>query len=532
MLTRSEILNNPSNYSVDELYRAIKGIDIDERVTMQELCAAGLFYQIRVELQKRLDTDNRIEEQRKQVFRYAKEHADVGCIRQFFLEHGDYVSGCDDKVWEVVETIDTISAYEFYINCIDEFHLPGNYIFIAKSKLEEKRRAREERRMMLFEDMKKNPNSYDFGRVKAILDPEGTIRDNDVRFPNWRNNPNTHGLNYTYGHCLEWKDMNVTENDLVVNGVIPDNRKIKRSMVKPDTELQQRTIGEFSGSMDGRTDVYMIGIPRSGKSCVLGALVARGYEKATLMYVPYFIEGQNGRYDPYRQYYQDLINAFDDCNPPQSTVTYTLALMQVDVESKRMGVLGREIIEKHPLTLFEIGGEAFESATINVGDCFWKSAFASKTVYSKNRKVLFFIVDYLQTQDTEQDKQDKQLYDILLALQQDGENDGRGGFTKNCTMSKVDQCVILLTKCDLMEDEDREKRRDNAISYVKNKLTTFRSSLEKLSKEYGINNGRGVRVMTFSLGKYYIGNSFEFDPTDADYLIEFFRNNTRIQNKL
>lgn len=525
-MLRSEILNNPSNYSVDELYGAIKGIDIDERVTMQELCAAGLFYQIRGELQERLDNDNRIEEQRRQVFRYAKEYADVGCIRQFFLEHGNYVSGCDDKVWEVVETIDTISAYEFYINCIVEFHLPGNYSFIAKSKLEEKRRAREERRMMLFEDMKKNPNSYDFGRVKAILDPESTIRDNDVKFPDWRNNPGTYGLKYTYGRCLEWKDMNVTENDLVENGVIPDNKKIKWSMVKPDSELQQRTIDEFPGSMDGRTDVYMIGIPRSGKSCVIGGLVARGYEKATLMYVPYFIEGRNGKFDPYRQYYQDLIKALDNCNTPQSTVSNTLALMQVDVESKRKGLLGREIIERHPLTLFEIGGEVFRSAKIGVEDSLWKSAFASKTVYSKNRKVLFFIVDYLQARkDTEQDKM---LCDILLALQQDGEDDGKGEFTKNCTMSKVDQCVILLTKCDLMEDEDREKRRDNAISYVKDNLATFRKSLENLSKKYGINNGQGVRVMTFSLGKYHIGNSFEFDPTDADYLIEFLRTNTRI----
>ena len=173
--------------------------------------------------------------------------------------------------------------------------------------------------------------------------------------------------------------------------------------------------------------------------------------------------------------------------------------------------------------MVELGGEAFKSAfkTGKRGMDAWNGLAAGTCLESSNRKLLFFIIDYSALCD--QDKIGEQ-YEVLESMLNILRSDGpTGNGYKGCTLSKVDTVAIIVTKSDMMDAELHEERMTCAIDFINENFASFKKTLISNCEEFGINKPVGFKpyVVPFSVGKMYIGNTYEFDPTDADALIEF-----------
>ena len=187
------------------------------------------------------------------------------------------------------------------------------------------------------------------------------------------------------------------------------------------------------------------------------------------------------------------------------------------------------------LNFVEIGGEAFAQAyrTGLRGAAAWGELGAGTCLQVNNRKCLFFILDYSLAAGINQSSTETEQAQILTTALTILSTDGTGNnYSKNCTLSKVDTVAVIVTKSDLMGTDDRDERMKIANRYVAENFAAFMTALTKMCKNFGINSNAGYRpyIMPFSLGKFLIGNTYIYDPTDSEKIVEFISATTQGNN--
>lgn len=319
--------------------------------------------------------------------------------------------------------------------------------------------------------------------------------------------------------------MTLSYDDLVEYDVIPKEIK-KQDLVRPDFVMPATSIKDMGEFPTGRTDVYFFGVPRSGKSSLLSGLVYSLHDEGIAGYESHIVRGK----DPCLKYYNGLINCMSTKKPPQGTATDTISFMKLNIKDN-----GKKYVNR--VNFVELSGEAFEAiAEKNTPGCdLWAELGATKCLESKNRKLLFFVLDYSiiagrssKTEsegESEGERQRQCLEDALKVFGTDGENNTG----KNCTLSKVDTVAIIMTKCDLMDCKSYEERKEMAQEYIDQNFREFMGTLEEKSRSFGINEQNNYKpyMLLFSLGQFYVGNTFLFDNYYSEKIIDFIRTTTR-----
>ena len=197
--------------------------------------------------------------------------------------------------------------------------------------------------------------------------------------------------------------------------------------------------------------------------------------------------------------------------------------------------------KKHYINFFEIGRipqyltMCYENET---------KAFSIPQLCSKNRKILFIIIDptldkyehiYLEDLIDENGvtigqrlrhkfyKQDDILSKLISSFEHPENQE---------IMKRVDAIHFIVTKADLF---DKDGNRDNiAVDLLRTKYAASVNQLKELCHKYKHIN-RSTRhsplVFTFSLGKFYLGNIYEDDPTDSHKLLRAIHLIINDQNK-
>lgn len=90
-----------------------------------------------------------------------------------------------------------------------------------------------------------------------------------------------------------------------------------------------------------------------------------------------------------------------------------------------------------------------------------------------------------------------------------------------------------MTKADVLGNE--VEREDKALSIFNNKYGgDILNPLIDLCKEYSINTNTRFcpKLYTFSLGTFYVGGLYEYEPTDSNKLVKAIQNSTcEIKNR-
>ena len=309
--------------------------------------------------------------------------------------------------------------------------------------------------------------------------------------------------------------------DLIDEGIIPNEVSIK-DICCPDYRIPQKSIRELGSFPPYRTDVYFVGVPFSGKTSILAGIMYRLFQKGLAAYEPHFVNG----IDPCASYYRGLIKAMASKKPPVGTPTDSISFTKLNI---------RNGVHRNEMTIVEISGEVFKGIAggqESIKDR-WECLGATQCLKVTNRKCLFFVIDYSVVRGLDgvycnNIDQAMMLNDALRVFLNDGPDFRKP--SNGCTMSKVDIVAIIMTKCDLMWGaNNRNERLDIAKSYIEDHFSNFTNDLHAACRRFGINCANHCQpyIITFSLGKFYVGNTVVFDGSDSDKIIKFISSVTK-----
>lgn len=401
-------------------------------------------------------------------------------VRRYIAEFpaGVHRGECDSlleaqDLWKGVATDPDLLTVSDYIH-----EMPSSPFFDDAVKLVTDLKRRE------IDKMKENPGKYDVRDLTMLLD-------NDI----------------------------FTEDELIDAGVATQStiKFIANPEELPDIE---QVANDNPVIHSGATDVFLFGIPSSGKTCVLMGLLGAtdfAYDNAT--------EGRGGDYADSLKVYRDKGKA-----PGR---TYGNFVTQIPGKIYSQGGDGLT----YPINLIEMSGEefamkiAYNSAnTVNFEDM---GTGATKLLSSGNPKVIFIIVDPTadglikistnKDDGTEQTKIVQQ--DIVI-------NKIVNMLSKNTSVLKRTNAIhFIMTKADTLGD--REERENESVKRISSLYRHTINNLKELCREYGINatSQHAPMLFTFSLGTFYVGDLFEYDVQDADKIMDSLKSMSQAQRK-
>lgn len=270
--------------------------------------------------------------------------------------------------------------------------------------------------------------------------------------------------------------------------------------------IEQTSLPTYE-SLPNSTDVFLFGIPSSGKTCVLTGLLGASefsYDNSTT----------GGSYA------DDLTMYREHKKAPERTFGNFVA--QIPGEIRPAADLNMPVF---PVNLIEMSGEEFAMKIAynaeNILDFESMGTGATQILTSKNPKVIFIIIDpsangliRLATQRADGSSQTKIVQqDIVI-------NKIINMLGKNPDVLRHTNAIhFIMTKADSIGP--RETRDDIAVERIRSLYSSAIAKLKELSQKYSINvtSNYSSLLFTFSLGKFYVGNFYDYDPTDADKII-------------
>ncbi len=271
------------------------------------------------------------------------------------------------------------------------------------------------------------------------------------------------------------------------------------------------------------TDIYLFGTPGTGKTCLLMGLTGANGAGYSLD-----MKSDGG---PYAAALQQYVN---EGITPGRTFGRFVTTISGDVydEDRR----GNSVT--HHINLVEMSGEEF---ALRIADGMGVSLAnmgtgATNLMANDNRKVFFIIVDATKPKvkvEYLQDVYDDEgnLVDQIIRKRYVSQLDIMNKFVSLFTnpqnaeiMEKVDAIHFVVTKADMLGDHN--ERIDKARNLL---LTTYKGPVTQL-KEFCKNTKRinysseyAPHVFTFSLGKFYLGDIFDFDDTEVLKIVDTIR---------
>lgn len=313
-------------------------------------------------------------------------------------------------------------------------------------------------------------------------------------------------------YSLEWLKTLMAEKIFERNELLqalvctPKTLKFVENPPKlPDIEQKSNTTPEIN---EGATDVFLFGIPSSGKTCVLmGMLGATEFTYDNS-------DGNGGQY-------ADCLKMFrENCKAPGRTYGNFVTQIQ--------GVIRPENDSQicYPINLIEMSGEEFamkivynESDNINLESM---GTGATRLLTSNNRKVIFIVIDPTINGTIELTTQKADGSSVTRVVQQDiviSKIVNMLQHNKN-VLKRTNAIHFIMTKSDKLGDRDDRDRV--AVERVQTLYRQTINNLKLMCSEYSINatsNGSPL-LYTFSLGQFYVCDLFEYDATDSNKIMD------------
>jgi hypothetical protein len=299
------------------------------------------------------------------------------------------------------------------------------------------------------------------------------------------------------------------ESDLIEEGIITQEA-LKLYLYPPlEQFINQKKWGDSPTIPKGKTDIYFFGIPGSGKSCVLAGTLCAAEQKGILHYD--IKEGTGFRY------ITELINCVKTGYIPLPTDYNSVNCLSFNLQNK----------DKHPLNVIEMSGEIFTNTYYKLVDddeSRDEKITAQKYLKNKNRKIIFFVIDYradLASAHTTYLTANQAT--MLTAFLEILKNDG--------ILKQTDSIVVIINKSDYMpQDKSMEETVKN---YLNQNYLNFMNILGEYLRTYRINRANGYKphVIPFSLGKFMLGRTFIYNSQDSNVIVDILLSLSKEKSK-
>lgn len=236
-----------------------------------------------------------------------------------------------------------------------------------------------------------------------------------------------------------------------------------------------RTIDKLPEMEEGRTDLYFIGLPGSGKSTMLSGILHSAHRNGVLLPDPYNQDGS--------LFQNQLINDLNKGVLPQATAhgSYNYIALSIEGEDKK----------RHPFNIVEVPGENYVQM-YNNGDV---EQFLSY-IQNSNKKILVFVIDslahnsgYLESSD----QNDQSLvYPNILQL-----------FHANGILEQTDAIYLVSNKFDAIYESsylgDDRPHEIIASEFLHEEFLNLINNCKAVRDES--KNKFKIKLLPFSIGK-------------------------------
>ncbi len=277
--------------------------------------------------------------------------------------------------------------------------------------------------------------------------------------------------------------------------------KPQASLPEPDGELKKITKSPC-------TECYFWGIPSSGKTCAIGAILSAANDGKTAKSMRSDIKCQG------REYLQNLRNLFQNgcisALPEGTSVSFTYEMGFV-LEDKQ----GKE----HPITFIDLAGELLmymHKSAKKMSEEANRVLNTLKVILhdnrTENRKIHFFVIEYGAENRSYDGLPQREYLDSALNYIEE----------TNVFRQDTDAIYLLITKVDKAKAEG-EELKDILTNYIKYNYASFYNGLKLLCKKNEINGG-DVEIIPFSLGTVCFQNYCKFNDAAAANVVTMILN--------
>jgi hypothetical protein len=327
-------------------------------------------------------------------------------------------------------------------------------------------------------------------QIKIFIDTEDILR-------KINRNPNS----FTPGMLRNYLDNGTINRNDLVNAGVPDEIIDRLDNINSP----MLTLGNTPNSIpDGYTEVYFWGIPGSGKTCALAAVLSTAERMG-------YLEIAQG---PGYNYMVRLKNIFSN------RISYLPAASPVDTTQYLPFAL-KKPEERFPrsVSLIELSGEIFQCFLYKNDNKSLPSQQHEDTFNSLirflnggNRKIHFFFVDYDRENNVDADGYTQADYlNAAATFFNDKKN--------NLFSKTTDAIYIVLTKSDLMNCNKKERVNQVSEYLQNNNFAAFVNSLRTKCRENSINAKR-ILGTPFALGKVYFQQMCVFEDETSRNIID------------
>lgn len=275
------------------------------------------------------------------------------------------------------------------------------------------------------------------------------------------------------------------------------------------------------------TDIYFFGTPGTGKTCLLMGLTGANGRGYTLNMK---VQGSE-----YASALQEYVRAGITPGPTFGSYVTVINCLLFGIKEREKGILNRLFPWKknetnviHPINLIEMSGVQVTLADMDTG--------VIDLLKNKNRKVFFLIID--PTKEYIQFKKEQEVLDEkgniigyesaaivvdqricikrMIDMFELEENED--------VMKNVDAIHFVITKADTLGETEKErqtKAKELLLDIYEGPVQQLKDYCRRSNINYSTNYN--PCVFTFSLGKFYLGNVFDYDQTDSIRIIEALR---------
>ncbi|MEN9303376.1 MAG: hypothetical protein RL264_1805 [Bacteroidota bacterium] len=277
---------------------------------------------------------------------------------------------------------------------------------------------------------------------------------------------------------IENKILNIEDLESLINigkFTLKTFKAIKYKIANKTATTPFREVTELPPMQAGRTDLYFIGVPRSGKSTMLTGILNCGVNNGILMPDTSHQVGVN--------FQNKLLQDFRNGVIPLPTADGSYNYISMSLK----GPDGK----KHPFNVVDVPGEVFNKIVENP-----KVDDFLTYIHNSNKKIFVFVIDSL-THDNEYseglDQNDQSLiYPNILQL-----------LNENRVLENVDAIYLVANKFDAIKNKrystDERNDVDLAEEFLREKFLYLINNCIDTRDE--LKNKFKIRILPFSIGK-------------------------------
>lgn len=442
--------------------------------------------------------------------------------KQRFFPYCIHKNELDDKMWERTDSISQQQLQRYYDDWKND---GGKHVEYAKRQLD------------AFKEWMDGNNSKwnDIFELKHFMDAYKDfvlIEDVKTKFENKR-----------IGVIADMKkhpDQYASKlSNYVAEGIFTDEELIREGIKRKGGNVDPKTLpelGQFSAkpcyeAIEGNTDVYLFGIPNTGKTCLLMGLCGAGDRK--------FLVDFKQKGGPYAAALKQYVDAG---RVPGSTPGKFVTTINCDIIENRKDRRGVEMDLKHRINFVEMSGEEFAHKLANSEETklMDMGRGTKELLRNKNRKVFFIVVDptvdVVEFDYYEEVKDDVgNVKDLVPIKEHIPQNICLSKFIalfklkeNKEFMKRVDAIHFIVTKSDTLGD-DIEERKTKARDLLIDKYGQVIGQLIdycKDTKRVNYATDYFPMVYPFSLGRFFADGGFDYDKKSAFRIVNVLRLNT------